>query len=147
MSERKPLTLEELRKMIDKPAYLDVFDKALQSGWHIIKAVTKDKIVFRGWNTVYVPIEAMGKDYNLYDYEPPRLNRSAWEPCEWCGTCENCQHATAGENETPCCYCLSTEGGIMNDFNPAGFCKYCGRPLTDAAWEMLEKKLRGDNDD
>lgn len=66
----KPLTMEQLREMKDKPAYLKVFDPLLQSGWHIIKAVTEDKIIFRGWHTVYVPISGMGVDYNLYRRPP-----------------------------------------------------------------------------
>lgn len=65
-----PLTLEQLREMKDKPAYLKVFDPLLKSGWHIIKAVTEDKIIFRGWQTVYVPIDGMGIDYNLYRRPP-----------------------------------------------------------------------------
>ena len=66
----EPLTLEQLREMKDKPAYLKVFDPLLKSGWHIIKAVTEDKIIFRGWQTVYVPIDGMGIDYNLYRRPP-----------------------------------------------------------------------------
>ena len=66
----EPLTLEQLREMKDKPAYLKVFDPLLESGWHIIKAVTEDKIIFRGWQTVYVPIDGMGIDYNLYRRPP-----------------------------------------------------------------------------
>ena len=53
-----------------EPAYLKVFDPLLKSGWHIIKAVTKDKIIFRGWQTVYVPIDGMGVNYNLYRRPP-----------------------------------------------------------------------------
>lgn len=66
----EPMTLEQLREMKDKPAYLKVFDPLLKSGWHIIKAVTEDKIIFRGWQTVYVPIDGMGVDYNLYRRPP-----------------------------------------------------------------------------
>ena len=66
----EPLTLEQLREMKDEPAYLKVFDPLLKSGWHIIKAVTKDKIIFRGWQTVYVPIDGMGVNYNLYRRPP-----------------------------------------------------------------------------
>lgn len=66
----KPMTLEQLREMKDEPAYLKVFDPLLKSGWHIIKAVTKDKIIFRGWQTVYVPIDGMGVNYNLYRRPP-----------------------------------------------------------------------------
>lgn len=66
----EPLTIEQLREMKDEPAYLKVFDPLLKSGWHIIKAVTEDKIIFRGWQTVYVPIGEMGIDYNLYRHPP-----------------------------------------------------------------------------
>ena len=66
----EPLTLDELREMKDKPAYLNFFDPLLESGWHIIKAVTEDKIIFRGWQTVYVPIDGMGVDYDLYRRPP-----------------------------------------------------------------------------
>lgn len=66
----EPLTLEQLREMKDKPAYLKVFDPLLESGWHIIKAVTEDKIIFRGWEKVYVPIDGLGVTYNLYRRPP-----------------------------------------------------------------------------
>lgn len=66
----EPLTLEQLREMKDELAYLKVFDPLLKSGWYIIKAVTKDKIVFKGWQPVYVPIDGMGVDYNLYRRPP-----------------------------------------------------------------------------
>ena len=62
----EPLTIEQLREMDGEPAYLKVFDPLLESGWHIIKVVTEDKIIFRGWQTVYVPIDGIGIDYNLY---------------------------------------------------------------------------------
>ena len=73
----EPLTLEQLREMKDKPAYLNVFDPLLESGWHIIKAVTEDKIIFRGWQTVYVPIDGMGIDYNLYRRPPQEESKDA----------------------------------------------------------------------
>ena len=66
----EPLTIEQLREMDGEPAYLKLFDPLLKSGWYIIKAVTEDKIIFRGWQTVYVPIGGMGIDYNLYRRTP-----------------------------------------------------------------------------
>lgn len=54
----------------DEPVYLKVFDPLLQSGWHIIKAVTQDKIIFREWQKVYVPINGLGVTYNLYRRPP-----------------------------------------------------------------------------
>ena len=70
--QNEPLTIEQLREMKDEPAYLKVFDPLLQSGWHIIKAVTADKIIFRGWEKVYVPIDSLGTAYNLYRHPPER---------------------------------------------------------------------------
>lgn len=66
----EPLTLEEIREMEDEPAYLKVFDPLLNSGWHIITAVTQNKILFREWSPVYVPIDGLGKDYNFYRRPP-----------------------------------------------------------------------------
>ena len=70
--QNEPLTIQQLREMKDEPAYLKVFDPLLQSGWHIIKAVTADKIIFRGWGKVYVPIDGLGMTYNLYRRPPER---------------------------------------------------------------------------
>lgn len=78
----KPLTLKQLREIVDKPAYLYIYDTALDSGWHIIKAVTEDKIIFRGWNTVYVPISSLGKCFDLYAYSPAQIDREAWVSAE-----------------------------------------------------------------
>lgn len=66
----EPLSIEQLREMKDEPAYLKVFDPLLQSGWHIIKVVTEDKIIFREWGKVYVPIDCLGVTYNLYRRQP-----------------------------------------------------------------------------
>lgn len=66
----KPLTLDELRGMKDEPVYLKLFDPLLSSGWHIIKAITSDKIIYRGWQTVYTKIDGLGIDYNLYRHKP-----------------------------------------------------------------------------
>ena len=68
----EPLTIEQLREMDGEPAYLKVFDPLLESGWHVIKAVTEDKIVFRDLQPVYVPIKGMGTNYNLYLRPPER---------------------------------------------------------------------------
>ena len=68
--QNEPQTIEQLREMKDEPAYLKVFDPLLQSGWHIIKVVTEDKIIFRGWEKVYVPIDCLGVTYNLYRRPP-----------------------------------------------------------------------------
>lgn len=125
----EPLVLEQLREMVDKPAYLYIYDTALDSGWEIIKAVTKDKIIFRGWNTVYVSISSLGKCFDLYAYPPDHLDREAWEPCWMCSI-------SSGE---PAKHLILPE--TCN--GEAKYCPECGRPITPEAWAELEKRLRG----
>ena len=50
--------------------------------------------------------------------KPPRLDRLAWEPCILCavGDWKHLEYS---------------------------FCPHCGRPLTYAAWDVLEKRLEG----
>lgn len=119
----EPLTIEKLRVMVDEPVYLYIYDTALDSGWHIIKTVTEDKIIFRGLNTVYVPISSIGKCFDLYSYSPVHICREKWEPCE------ECQY----RNIDPF---IIKRYGIR-------YCRHCGRPLTDEAWDEMEKRLRG----
>ena len=140
-----PLTPEQLRGKINEPVYLYIYDTALDSGWHIIKAVTDDKIIFRGWNTVYVPISSIGKCFDLYAYPPAHIDREAWVPCEWCVSCKNCKYDCDYDSDEaltgPCSDC---DRGL--NYSPVGFCQKCGRPLTEEAWaemEEMEKRLRG----
>ena len=134
----EPLTLEQLREMINEPVYLYIYDTALDSGWHIIKAVTEDKIIFRGWNTVYVPISSLGKCFDLYAYPPAHIDREAWEPCADCKSCVSCEFSMIPYGEKPCTLCRR-----KSKFKPRNFCNSCGRPLTEEAWAILEKRLRG----
>lgn len=124
----KPLTLEQLREMVEKPAYLYIYDTALNSGWEIIKSVTEDKIIFRGWNTVYVPISSLGKCFDLYAYPPAHIDREAWKECPWCKSEYTVIDDDFGQPVHP---------------KMIKFCWKCGRPLTPEACAMLEKRLRG----
>lgn len=133
----QPLTLEQLREMVDKPAYLYIYDTALRSGWDIIKAVTKDKIIFRGWNTVYVPISSLGKRFDLYAYPPAHIDREAWETCEWCGDLGDSRYKLyAG-------FCMQKAADDIyeEETEKLNYCPKCGRPLTEEAWARLEKRL------
>ena len=142
MSKRKPLTLEELRQMDGKPV-LFVSLKDGRRKWRVVQSIEKLVEVVKvicftddGGETV----ESYGKTWLAYAYEPPRLDRSAWEPCAWCAgkACANCSRA-----ETPSCETCKT-CKEHNHWEPdSKFCPDCGRPRTDAAWETLEKRLEG----
>ena len=73
--------------------------------------------------------------------KPAHIDWKAWEPCESCISCENCKNSNVGEFCNPCFRCLQSDK--KDGFSPVGFCRKCGRPLTDDAWAELEKRLRG----
>lgn len=137
MSEQKPLTLEELRKMDGKPVQYEATGEIFivdlnnpEFGECLVNA-----------DGYYIPLHravdrAFGRRF--FAYERPRLDRSAWEPCEHCKTCDTCKHQFGRM------YCSKNGWGCKNGSNyipKANFCSNCGRPLTDVAWEMLEKRL------
>lgn len=170
----EPLSLEALRGMKNEPVYLRVFDKNLESGWHIVKTVTQGKIIFSGWNKAYVPVEGLGKDYNLYRYPPLETDLKQdcndvatdtdvgstlkeWEPCEFCrdwhlekvnvkpcGNGDMGVYAEVGkvnndEKTGIVIFCDNLAAGYV-EFD---FCPFCGKPQTEEARTMLEKRLRG----
>ena len=70
----------------------------------------------------------------------PRLDRSAWKPCEFCKRADFGEFGfeiTKHFSKISCAlgsYRFPKEEQFL-------FCPKCGRPLTDTAWDMLEKRL------
>lgn len=140
----EPLTLAQLREMVDEPAYLYMYDTALDSGWHIIKAVTEDKIIFRGWNTVYVPVSSLGRCFDLYAYPPAHIDR---EPCEYCNDQEDpcLKDGCFRKNRWKCSFTCDKYREFQERkriLEKSKFCPRCGRPLTEEA----EAALKGEQD-
>lgn len=147
MSERKPLTLEELRKMDGKPV-LFVSLKDGRRKWRVVQSIEKLVEVVKvicftddGGETV----ESYGKTWLAYAAELPSLDRLAWEPCEHCKPPKYAVYPLAfySEQSLPVVgnkiYRYDTDEGWSGE--EINFCPWCGRPLTDAAWEMLERSL------
>ena len=107
MSERKPLTPEQLREVPHGK----------------IKNETLRHICDRA---------------NEIAVEPPRLDRSAWEPCE------QCRNGSTIIDIPVCDQFGLIHNGKSNEqmhfLFQFPFCPHCGRPLTDAAWDMLERR-------
>lgn len=131
------LTLEQIREKVNEPVYLYIYDTALNSGWQIVKAVTRDKIIFHGWNTVYVPVSSFGKCFDLYAYYPAHIDWEAWSPCE---LCRGKHFQTVGFDDRVYLCGGNSKPPENEQFR---FCPKCGRPLTPDAWAELEKRLRG----
>lgn len=68
------------------------------------------------------------------------LDRSRWEGCEWCNNrkCVTCHFFGRGKMK-PCCNCHPRKEKRM--YKPAAYCCVCGRPLTEGAWEEMERRL------
>lgn len=130
MNEHNSLTLEELRKMDGKPVY---YKTAKQ--WFIVALNYPDfgDCVINA-SGQYVSLEKAARQNRFYAIEPPRLDRSAWKPCNNCKSkCRTCLR-----NETRrCIKCKNFDCY----FPVNNFCPYCGRPLTDMAWEMVEREI------
>lgn len=138
MAQKKPLTLEELLEMNGKPAYWAEDESygiiSVDDGgrWEGIPFFNGRK------NGVDFKYDIQARKMTVYAVEPPRLDRKAWEPCTKCGSCFSCVHSTKNINDSrnACFWCEQ-----KNQFNPMNFCPKCGRPLTDEAWQILEKRI------
>lgn len=68
------------------------------------------------------------------------ITRSSWKKCEGCESCVNCIHSLSDQDDvlSPCNNCY----GNNIKYKPRFFCQFCGRPLTNEAWDILEKRLK-----
>ena len=131
MNERKPLTLDELRFMANKPYWhVGLREDSGAPHWSILDPLL-----------AYHPEDYdYGKTWLAYAAEAPRLDRSAWEPCGECRSCDNCKN-NSDYSPDEGIYGECSQCHEYSNFEPFNFCHECGRPLTDAAWEMLERRL------
>lgn len=126
----KALTVDQLREMDGKPVKV-VYDEAAKKttpGFEPLEMIclveyvkSAGCVVLRnnvGGESEYYSDEELEQDgLTAYPYHPPRLDRSAWEPCMWCA--------------------LNGQFGLNN------YCSACGRPLTEEAWAELERRVCG----
>ena len=139
MSDRKSLTLDELRKMNGKPVWVECLkpNKYIRPpvGWRVLSKAISGR--FGVWDGENCLVERdYGTDWTAYTAEPPRINREAWEACDLCRSCFTCKHVL-GSLELEACFSCER----FSNYEPIAFCNHCGRPLKDSAWEILEKRF------
>lgn len=143
MSERKPLTLEELRKMDGKPVLVESDSDYIPGGVYLCNWCDwKEEARLWSYEGENWFIGKYDKGVKVYAYaEPHRLDRSVWEPCEQCRNgntiidipvCDEFRLVYKGKSNEQ-----------MHFLFQFPFCPHCGRPLTDAAWDALENRLEG----
>lgn len=143
----EPLTLEQLLEMNGKPVWtkLLVESTGRKEGWTLVYNDDRYAAVQR-WTQFPLWYKDYGKTWLAYAYPPAHIDMEAWEPCAKCLGCGNCYYFLYDNDEYPCNKCLkesTDKNQYPTKFEPIGFCKHCGRPLTDEAWDELEKRMRG----
>lgn len=141
----EPLTLEQLREM-DKPTpvWMELEEKAIE-GWDGYWCLCLNGLISTPGHIVLHVDEI--KKVKFYSYPPAHIDREAWEPCECCKPSENGLDPYGGhyfQIDGKEIYYNDTDDGWEGE--EINFCPWCGRPLTEEAWAMLEKKLNGGKD-
>ena len=149
----KPLTLGQLKQMNGRPVWwwnksqkptvticlFDRFSKEPHFVSYDFVAEDSTKIskysLIRRWG--YLPYES-----DPTAQQPAHIDREKWGTCKDCEEklCENCKFMSLSSWEQPCRDCY----GQTKWQSAYGFCPWCGRPLTEAAWEELERRVFGE---
>lgn len=143
MSERKLLTLEELRKMDGKPVLVESDSDYIPGGVYLCDWCDwKEEARLWSYEGENWFIGKYDKGVKVYAYaEPHCLDRSAWKPCE------QCRNGNTIIDIPACDQFGLIHNGKSNEqlhfLFQFPFCPHCGRPLTDAAWDALENRLEG----
>ena len=127
----EPLTLEQLREMDGQPVYCGD-----RKEWGIIHidpdGPWANVPFFRG---VYCDLDVQHNGPTLYAYPPAHIDREAWKSCKLCEKYKVFQFNAWEKPEMSL--------GNIDCMGTSLFCPHCGRPLTEQAWDELEKRLRG----
>ena len=129
MPAGQPLTLEQLRGMVGKPAFLPEVNCnvliARNEGVPLFTFSDGSQVSAVDW------YEEVGAAYAYY---PAHIDREAWTGCI-CNT-----------KSKSCCTCVSLRCQFCigeSEYKRGKYCSACGRPLTEEAWAELEQRMEG----
>lgn len=131
----EPLTLEQLREMDGKAVWVENKSNPYLNDWGIML-----ENICSAYYGIF-DVEEYGKTWLAYAYPLAHIDREAWKSCKACTGCASCRHslASGSDSKSACFWCDN-----HNKYRPRSFCPECGRPLTEEAWEELEKRVRGE---
>ena len=136
---QNPLTLEQLRQMDGQPVWIENEDQ-----FGLVSVA--DAGAWKGTPFVRFCENGAGFEYNvekrglkLHACKPVDFDK--WEPCAKCRSCFSCAHVVETKNDSrnACFWC-----DHMDKFKPMNFCSNCGRPLTQDARALMEKRIMED---
>lgn len=142
----KPLTLDEVKKNSGKIFYIlankELSCLGIDKEWMIV-IVKNEEIILSDVESPYIvslPMKNYGEQFYIYNSDKPKcFDRKSWESCGRCRSCITCQHAIeSARNENSKCF----DCEHLSNYEPLNFCPHCGKPLTEKAWEILEKKFK-----
>lgn len=118
--------------------------------YELVQEPWAEKVRGCGWPALAIDEDGdvmLTDDCGNYDMVPEGrvevrlvIDREGWKPCEKCNKCISCVHVLDSiEDVSSACYECEDYG----NHEPQNYCPQCGRPLTNAAWAELEKKIRG----
>lgn len=144
MPSEKTLTLEQLRKMDGRA--VRVFPKNEYSelgGICVVSVGESDEYsgaYIPGVDHWYWSFDSYNDQWIAYVYPPAHIDREAWKPCSSCKSCDSCKFSVYSvESDGPCFGCENYE-----NYEPQSYCPECGRPLTEEAWDALERRIKGE---
>lgn len=131
INQHESLTLEQLWEMDGQPVYVKNMYFSELSGWGIML-----DNVCNSYHGVYF-IEEYGRSWLAYAYPPVHINREAWNSCEFCGELDASFVLYAGYSKQ-----VAVDEFYEDEIDDVKFCPKCGRPLTNEAWDILEKRIK-----
>lgn len=153
----QPLNFEQLWKMDGQPVRIvcDEAAKETTPGFEPLEMIvlveyikTAGCVILRnnigGVSEYYSDEELQQDGLTAYAYHPAHIDREAWTECDRCKGKENALDQFRSHDfqiDGSEIYFHDTENGWEGE--EIHFCPWCGRPLTEEAWDELEKRLRG----
>lgn len=148
--KREPLTLEQLREMLESSeivgAAVTVLDHGVECCGVLDNDIHEGICVATGASGNYLKEKDYGKRWVAYAYKPAQVDRSAWEPCEFCGEWIGGECTPKEQDAGYTLYAGYSKQVAVDDFwedeiEDVQYCPKCGRPLTEEAWKELEQRL------
>ena len=143
---QNPLTLEQLRQIDGQPVWVEDFLSPERSAWRLIYWDRGKYFVLIAKTEIAYLLDEYGKTWAAYACKPIDVDK--WEPCELCirfGETDPCYKDMCFKINAPNC---GYACGKFLKWKPAQarlqdskFCPECGRPLTQDARALLEKRI------